>query len=117
MISTNGSCHPDLFVIYHDVDSGGSGYPIPGIPEPDRNYFVIPEPDRNLSDQDRNRVGTGLWTGGYLECQKGIIFTQNMATFEKKSTFNLSKYPLEIFLKFSCPKNEIILKNLIVKME
>ena len=88
---------------YFIAISGGSGYPIPGIPEPDRNYFVIPELDRNLSDQDRNRIGTGLWTGGYPECQKGTIFTQNMATFEKKSTFNFSKYPLEIFLKFSCP--------------
>ena len=25
----------------------GSGYLIPGIPEPDQNYFAIPEPDRN----------------------------------------------------------------------
>ena len=65
------------------LTSGGSGYPIPGIPEPDRNYFVIPESDRNLSDQDRNRIGTGLWTGGYPECQKGTFFTQNMATFVK----------------------------------
>ena len=30
-----------------DETSGGSGYPIPGIPEPDRNFFAIPEPDRN----------------------------------------------------------------------
>ena len=34
--------------------------------------------DRNWSYQDRNLPGTDLWTGGYPEYAKGIIFTQNM---------------------------------------
>ena len=33
----------------------GSGYPIPGIPERDRNYFVIPEPVCLGPEPDRNR--------------------------------------------------------------
>ena len=80
----------------------GSGYPLPGRPEPDRNFFAIPEPDRNQFAQNRNRTGTGLKTGGYPEYQKGTNFTQNMATFGKKPIFNFSKYPLEILLRFSC---------------
>ena len=80
----------------------GSGYPLPGRPEPDRNFFAIPEPDRNQFAQNRNRTGTGLKTGGYPEYQKGTNFTQNMATFGKKTIFNFSKYPLEILLRFSC---------------
>ena len=36
-----------LFINLSIPFSGGSGYPIPGIPEPDRNFFAIPKPDRN----------------------------------------------------------------------
>ena len=35
------------FLIPISPSSGGSGYPIPGMPEPDRNFFAIPEPDQN----------------------------------------------------------------------
>jgi hypothetical protein len=69
--------------------SGGSGYLIPGIPEPDWNYFVIPEPvwpgsepAKNRLGKAKNQLGTGLWIGGYPECQNWTIFKQNMATFE-----------------------------------
>ena len=61
--------------------SGGSGYPIPGIPEPDRNYFVIPEPDWNLSGQDQNRIGTGLWTGRVPGMPKGDHFYSKYGYF------------------------------------
>ena len=31
-------------VIVKQLVSVGSGYPIPGIPEPDQKYFALPEP-------------------------------------------------------------------------
>ena len=56
----------------------------------------------------RNRIGTCLsrtGTGsepvsgpeGTRNAKRGGIFNQNMTTFVKKSTFNFSKYSLEIF--------------------
>ena len=61
----------------------GSGYPLPGRPEPDRNFFAIPEPDRNQFAQNRNRTGTGLKTGGYPEYQKGTNLLKIWLLLEK----------------------------------